>query len=135
MTKDFESVLDTEDIKQYEADIGKEWREDIEERMVEICSFYDYGFTWDKNGRIVINNGFYCNWHADYYKFFGKDIEKNACEDDSLDGDLRHYEYESAEDMVNDWIPICRVTNQDYIANGNVKSFGWLSDYNFECSL
>ena len=43
------------------------------------------------------NNGFCCDWNKKYYKFFGKNIEKTTD-----DGELRHYEYISAEKMVDD---------------------------------
>lgn len=117
-----DSIIDIEVIEEYEADTRKTWRKDVEERMAEICSFYDYGFAWDDNGKIVINNGFYCNWHENYYKFFGRNIEK----DNTEDGILRHYEYESAEDMVKDWLNICETTNEDYVKNGLPKPFEWI---------
>lgn len=113
------SIIDLEIREDYEKETGKQWTE-TEERMAEICSFYDYGFAWNEKGNIVINNGYYCDWHKDYYKFFGKNIEK-----DTDDGILRHYEYESAEEMVNDWLDICKISNKDYVENGQKKPFGW----------
>ena len=114
-----ESIIDLEVREDYERETGKSWTE-TEERMAEICSFYDYGFTWNENGNIVINNAYYCGWQEDYYKFFGKNNEK-----DTEDGILRHYEYKSAEEMVNDWLDICKTTNEDYVKNGQEKPFGW----------
>lgn len=115
-----ESIIDLEVIEDYEKETGKQWREDVEERMAEICSFYGYGFAWNKKGKIVINNDYYQDRHMKYYKFFGKNIEKETEE-----GELRHYEYESAEDMINDWINICKTTNEDYVKNGQEKPFIW----------
>lgn len=115
-----DSIIDLEVREDYERETGKQWREDVEERMAEICSFYGYGFVWNKKGNIVINNGYYQDWHQKYYKFFGKNIEK-----ETEDGELRHYEYESAEAMVGDWLHICNDSNEDYIANGQEKPFSW----------
>ena len=78
----------------YERETGKRWSE-IEEHMAEICSFYEYQFSWNENGNIVIDN---------------KDNQ---------------YEYESAEAMVNDWLSICKESNEDYVKNGLEKPFGW----------
>ena len=113
------SIIDLEVRLDYEKQTGKPWSE-TEERMAEICSFYDYGFAWNENGNIVINNGYYRGWHEEYYKFLGKNIEKTTD-----DGELRHYEYESADAMVNDWLNICKTSNEDYIKNGNERPFDW----------
>lgn len=119
-----ESIIDKEVIESYEKETGKQWTE-AEEHMAEICSFYDYGFAWNEKGNIVINNGYYCEWHQDYYRFFGKNIEIDENENIDLDGDLRHYEYESAEDMVKEWIKICKDTNNDYVKNEMKAPFNW----------
>lgn len=124
--KDIESIIDIDDVVAYENETGKKWREEVEERMAEICSFYDYGFCWNDKGNIAINNGYYCGWHEEYYGFFGKNIEEDITINENLDGDLRHYEYQSAEEMVKDWESICRVTNDDYVKNGSEKPFKWL---------
>ena len=116
-----ESIIDIEVIEEYEKETGKQWREEAEERMAAICSFYGYGFAWNEKGNIVINNDYYLDHHQEYYKFFGRNIEK-----DTPDGVLRHYEYESAEAMVEDWLEICRESNVDYIENGQEKPFEWL---------
>lgn len=116
-----ESIIDIEVIQEYERETGKQWREEAEERMAIICSFYDYGFAWNGNGNIVINNGYGNDCHQEYYTFLGKNVEKNL-----PDGELRHYEYESAESMIEDWTEICRETNRDYIKNGIEKPFKWL---------
>lgn len=121
MNRDFESIIDVDVILDYEKDTGKTWRDDVEERMAEICSFYDYGFAWNEQGNVVINNGFYRGWHGDFYNFFGMNMEK-----DTEDGELRHYEYKSADDMVADWLDICKKTNADYVKNGQIKPFVWL---------
>lgn len=120
----FDSIIDLSDREEYEKETGKYWSQ-VEEHMAEICSFYEYGFNWNNKGNIVINNGYYQDWHQDYYKFFGKNIEMDLEENEELDGDLRHYEYESAEAMVNDWIEICKATNEDYVKNGQEKPFKW----------
>lgn len=116
-----ESIIDAEVIKEYENETGNQWREDAEERMAEICSFYGYGFAWNKKGNIVINNGYYRSLHSEYYEFFGRNIEQ-----DTEDGELRHYEYISAEKMVEEWTKICKETNKDYEKNGQGKPFKWL---------
>lgn len=92
--------------------------------MAKICSFYDYGFNWNSDGGIVIDNQYYeGTWEdmdKDIYQFFGKDIEK------MIDGvQWNHYEYLSAKDMVEDWQKICQTTNADYIKNGNDRPFEW----------
>jgi len=114
-----DSIIDLDVREDYERETGKQWSE-TEEQMAEICSFYGYGFAWNKKGNIVINNGYYQDWHQKYYKFFGKNIER-----ETADGELRHYEYESAEAMVNDWLHICKTSNEDYVANGQQKPFSW----------
>lgn len=121
MSKNTVSIIDIEDIEAYEKDTGKSWREDVEERMAQICSFYDYGFNWNEKGNIVINNGFGCDWHQEFYKFFGKNIEKTI-----ENRELRHYEYMSAEKMLTEWLPICKATNDDYTKNGQNKPFPWV---------
>lgn len=116
-----ESIIDVEVIEEYERETGKQWREEVEERMAAICSFYGYGFAWNEKGNIVINNDYYLDHHQEYYKFFGRNIEK-----DTEDGVLRHYEYESAEAMVEDWLEICKESNVDYVKNEQKKPFEWL---------
>lgn len=120
-----DSIIDEEDVLEYQQTTGKQWREDVEERMAEICSFYDYGFNWNEKGNIVINNEFYEgtweNSKIDYYQFFGKSFTK------VINGNfLVHYEYESAETMVADWMDVCRETNVDYEEHGMEKPFKWL---------
>ena len=117
----FNSIIDIEYIEKYEKDTGRKWREDVEERMARICSFYDYGFNWNRNGNIVINNGYGSDWHHEYYEFFGRNIETTI---DNME--LRHYEYESAESMIEDWTEICRETNRDYMKNNQCRPFDWL---------
>lgn len=121
-----ESIIDTEVIESYEKETGKQWTE-TEEHMAEICSFFDYGFAWNEKGNIVINNGYYEGCHQDYYKFLGKNIEIDVTDDNDfgLDWDLRHYEYENAKNMVEDWIPLCKESNEDYVKNGSEAPFKW----------
>ena len=128
----YESILDEDVVQEYEKETGRKWT-DVEEHMAEICSFYSYGFSWNKQGNIVINNGFYEGHFDDIdvniYTFFGINIEKNKGEylgDVCLEYDLRHYEYQSAEEMVKDWSAICKQTNQDYEKNGQEIPFPWL---------
>ena len=123
----FNSIIDLDVILSYEKDTGKQWREDVEERMAKICSFYEYGFNWNEKGNIVINNHFYDGTFTDIdssiYDFHGKNIEK-----DIAGATLRHYEYESAEAMIADWIAICKDTNADYTKNGQDKPFAWADE-------
>lgn len=114
-----DSIIDLEVREDYEKETGKQWTE-TEEHMAEICSFYGYGFAWNKDGNIVVNNGYYHDWHKDYYIFFGKNIESHT-----EDGELCHYEYESANAMIKEWLEICKVTNEDYVKNGQKKPFDW----------
>ena len=114
------SIIDIAVREDYERETGKQWKENVEEKMAQICSFYDYGFAWNKKGNIVINNGYYQDLNQEFYKFFGKNIEEKT-----KDGELRHYEYESAEAMISDWLPICKISNEDYVNNGQEKPFSW----------
>lgn len=122
-----ESIIDSDITESYEKETGKAWSI-AEEHMAEICSFYDYGFAWNEAGNIVINNGFYDGSFdgVEIYKFFGKNIEKNAGEEFNgvqLDADLKHYEYQSAEEMVKEWTDICKQSNEDYVKNDLRKPF------------
>ena len=129
-----ESIIDIEVIEDYEKETGKKWSK-AEEQMAEICSFFDYGFQWNKEGNIVINNQYYEGTFENQegmeqiYTFFGKDIEKsegekfnNVC----LPCDFRHYEYQSAEDMVQKWSDTCKKTNAELVEKGLEKAFAWL---------
>ena len=127
---EFDSIIDLEVREEYEKETGKKWSE-TEERMAEICSFYDYGFAWNEKGNIVINNGYYEGYFEDIdkeiYSFQGKNFEKD------VDGIiLRHCEYESAEAMVQDWLSICKESNRDYEKNGQEKPFAWADEMMLE---
>ena len=127
---ELESIIDLEIREKYEKETGNIWG-NTEERMAEICSFYGYGFSWNKKGNIAINNGYYEGLFEDIgyeiYQFYGKNFEKD------VDGDiLKHYEYESAESMIQDWLDICKESNQDYIKNGQEKPFPWADEEKVE---
>ena len=119
-----ESIIDLDIIEEYERDTGKEWTE-IEEHMAEICSHYDYGFNWNKDGNIVINNEYYeGTWEdidVDYYTFFGKSFTL------TIDGIvLKHYEYKNAEEMVNAWMKKL-IKDKDRLKGSYVDGrFDWL---------
>ena len=118
-----ESIIDSDITEAYEKETGKAWSI-AEEHMAEICSFYDYGFAWNEAGNIVINKGFRDD------KFFGENIEKNAGKQFNgvhLNTDIRHYEYQSAEEMVKEWTDACKQSNEDYVKNGLRKPFEWLA--------
>ena len=91
------SIIDIEVIESYEKETGKQWTE-TEEHMAEICSFFDYGFAWNEKGNITLNS--------------------------TLDEETS-YKYDSAVDMVNDWIFLCKESNKDYIENGMDAPFKW----------
>lgn len=92
-----DNIIDIEIIRKYESETGKQWTE-TEEHMAEICSFFDYGFAWGKKGKITVNS--------------------------NLD-EATNYKYDSAADMVSDWIFLCKESNNDYIENGMDAPFKW----------
>lgn len=120
-TNTFESIIDLEVIKRYERETGKQWRQDVEERMAIICSYYGYGFAWNEKGNIVINNGYDEDRYSEFYKFWGKNFEVIIQNDI-----LKHYEYESAEAMIEEWAEICKKHNTERERKGFKKIFKWL---------
>lgn len=90
------NMIDIETVRKYELETGKQWTES-EEHMAEICYFYEYAFVWNEKGNItVISN-----------------LNKET------------YKYDSAADMVKDWVFLCKETNKDYIENGMNAPFKW----------
>lgn len=71
---------------------------ELEKRMMEICSFYDYDINRSNGGEITISD------------FFGENL----------------YKYDSAEELIKDWEYTCKTINDDYIKNGLEKPFKWL---------
>lgn len=111
------SIIDLEVREKYTKDTGKTWGEK-EEHMAEICSYFLYGFDWNKKGNIVISDSYY-NWDGIKgvdeigFEFVGE----NTC---------GHFEYDSVDEMLKQWKEECIIANKTAKQNKTNIPFKWL---------